>query len=127
MLYQILIKKELKELAKKFNKAIFPGIQGGPLMHVIAAKAVSFGEALKPEFKDYQHRVVENAKALADANAAALVEEVELKEGRLTAVVRDLLASDTRRRELGACISSFAKEDACNRIWQDIVSLTDKR
>ena len=56
-----------EELAKKFNKAIFPGIQGGPLMHVIAAKAVSFGEALKPEFKDYQHRVVENAKALAEA------------------------------------------------------------
>ena len=60
-----------EDLAKKFNKAIFPGIQGGPLMHVIAAKAVSFGEALKPEFKDYQHRVVENAKALA----AALLEE----------------------------------------------------
>ena len=56
-----------EELAKKFNKAIFPGIQGGPLMHVIASKAVSFGEALKPEFKDYQHRVVENAKALAEA------------------------------------------------------------
>ena len=56
-----------EELAKKFNKAIFPGIQGGPLMHVIAAKADSFGEALKPEFKDYQHRVVENAKALAEA------------------------------------------------------------
>ena len=56
-----------EELAKKINKAIFPGIQGGPLMHVIAAKAVSFGEALTPEFKDYQHRVVENAKALADA------------------------------------------------------------
>ena len=56
-----------EELAKKFNKAIFPGIQGGPLMHVIAAKAVSFGEALTPEFKDYQHRVVENAKALAEA------------------------------------------------------------
>ena len=56
-----------EELAKKFNKAIFPGIQGGPLMHVIAAKAVSFGEALTPEFKNYQHRVVENAKALAEA------------------------------------------------------------
>ncbi len=56
-----------EELAKKFNKAIFPGIQGGPLMHVIAAKAVSFGEALKPEFKEYQHRVVENARVLAKA------------------------------------------------------------
>jgi glycine hydroxymethyltransferase len=50
-----------------FNKAIFPGIQGGPLMHVIAGKAVCFGEALKPEFKTYQKQVVKNAKALADA------------------------------------------------------------
>ncbi|MGM9629601.1 serine hydroxymethyltransferase [Butyricicoccus sp.] len=55
-----------EELAKKFNKAIFPGTQGGPLMHVIAAKAVCFGEALKPEFKEYQTQVAKNAKALAD-------------------------------------------------------------
>ncbi|SMC36412.1 serine hydroxymethyltransferase [Papillibacter cinnamivorans] len=54
------------ELGPKIDKAIFPGTQGGPLMHVIASKAVSFGEALKPEFKEYQKRIVENAKALAD-------------------------------------------------------------
>jgi glycine hydroxymethyltransferase len=53
-------------LAKKFNSAIFPGLQGGPLMHVIAGKAVAFGEALTPEFKLYARAVVENAKALAD-------------------------------------------------------------
>lgn len=53
-------------LAKKINSAIFPGTQGGPLMHTIAAKAVCFGEALKPEFKEYQARIVENAKALAE-------------------------------------------------------------
>ena len=53
-------------LAKKFNSAIFPGIQGGPLMHVIAGKAVAFGEALRPEFKEYQKQVVLNAQALAD-------------------------------------------------------------
>ena len=53
-------------LAKKINSAVFPGTQGGPLMHVIAAKAVCFGEALKPEFKEYQQRIIENAKALAD-------------------------------------------------------------
>ncbi|WP_103332601.1 serine hydroxymethyltransferase [Pseudotabrizicola formosa] len=53
-------------LAKKFNSAIFPGIQGGPLMHVIAAKAVAFGEALRPEFKTYQAQVIKNAQALAD-------------------------------------------------------------
>lgn len=53
-------------LAKKFNSAIFPGIQGGPLMHVIAGKAVAFGEALRPEFKEYQKQVIANAQALAD-------------------------------------------------------------
>jgi glycine hydroxymethyltransferase len=52
-------------LAKKFNSAVFPGMQGGPLVHVIAAKAVAFGEALRPEFKAYAAAVVENAKALA--------------------------------------------------------------
>jgi glycine hydroxymethyltransferase len=52
-------------LAKKFNSAVFPGNQGGPLMHVIAAKAVAFGEALRPEFRDYARNVVSNAKALA--------------------------------------------------------------
>jgi glycine hydroxymethyltransferase len=54
------------ELAKKFNSAIFPGLQGGPLMHVIAAKAVAFGEALRPDFKLYARAVVENARALAE-------------------------------------------------------------
>ncbi|HYF52997.1 MAG TPA: serine hydroxymethyltransferase [Salinarimonas sp.] len=55
-----------EDLAKRFNSAIFPGLQGGPLMHVIAAKAVAFGEALRPEFKLYARSVVENARALAD-------------------------------------------------------------
>ena len=52
-------------IAKKINSAVFPGLQGGPLMHVIAAKAVAFGEALRPEFKSYAHAIVTNAKALA--------------------------------------------------------------
>lgn len=56
-----------EEHAKAVNKAIFPGTQGGPLMHIIAAKAVCFGEALKPEFKTYQEQVVKNARALAEA------------------------------------------------------------
>lgn len=55
-----------EEIAKKIDKAIFPGIQGGPLMHVIAGKAACFGEALTDEFKEYQKRVVKNAKALSD-------------------------------------------------------------
>ena len=60
-----------EEIAKAINKAIFPGIQGGPLMHVIAGKAVCFGEALKPEFKEYQGQIIKNAQALA----ATLLEE----------------------------------------------------
>ena len=60
-----------EEYAKAINKAIFPGTQGGPLEHIIAAKAICFGEALKPEFKTYQQQVLKNSKALAQA----LVEE----------------------------------------------------
>ena len=59
-----------EELAKKINKAVFPGTQGGPLEHVIAAKAVCFGEALRPEFKEYARKIVENAQVLADALTA---------------------------------------------------------
>ena len=55
-----------KEYAKLINKEVMPGIQGGPLMHVIAAKAVAFQEAMQPEFKEYQKRIVENAKTLAE-------------------------------------------------------------
>ncbi|MFT8244434.1 serine hydroxymethyltransferase [Roseomonas sp. BN140053] len=65
-------------LAKKFNSAVFPGLQGGPLMHVIAAKAVAFGEALRPEFRTYARQVVSNARALA----ASLVEQgLEISTG----------------------------------------------
>ncbi len=60
-----------EELAKKIDKGVFPGTQGGPLMHTIAAKAVCFGEALKPEFKEYQKQIIKNAQALA----STLVEE----------------------------------------------------
>ncbi|NOQ36788.1 MAG: aminotransferase class I/II-fold pyridoxal phosphate-dependent enzyme [Methylococcaceae bacterium] len=62
----LILCKSNPELEKKFNSNIFPGIQGGPLMHVIAAKAVSFKEALEPEFKTYQQQVVKNAKAMAE-------------------------------------------------------------
>ena len=55
-----------EQFAKQIDKAIFPGIQGGPLMHVIAAKAVCFGEALKPEFKEYQKQIIKNAKVLSE-------------------------------------------------------------
>jgi len=56
-----------EELAKKINSAIFPGLQGGPLMHVVAAKAVAFGEALQPAFKLYANSIIANAKALAES------------------------------------------------------------
>src|SRR5205085_7468276 len=61
-----LIRCNDETVAKKLNSAIFPGLQGGPLMHVIAAKAVAFAEALRPDFKIYAKNVVENAKALAE-------------------------------------------------------------
>jgi glycine hydroxymethyltransferase len=59
-----------EEIAKKIDKAVFPGAQGGPLMHIIGAKAVAFGEALRPEFKAYARQVVANARALAEALSA---------------------------------------------------------
>ncbi len=65
-----------KEWEQKLNKSVFPGIQGGPLMHVIAAKAVAFGEALQPEFKDYAKQIKANAKALAEVLIAEGVEIV---------------------------------------------------
>jgi glycine hydroxymethyltransferase len=61
----LILARHNEELMKKFNSAVFPGGQGGPLMHVIAAKAVSFLEALQPEFKAYQQQVVDNARAMA--------------------------------------------------------------
>ncbi len=62
----IIIARENEEIAKKLNSAVFPGMQGGPLMHVIAAKAVAFKEALAPEFKSYQEQVIKNAQAMAN-------------------------------------------------------------
>ena len=61
----LILAKANPELEKKFNSLVFPGIQGGPLMHVIAAKAVAFKEALEPSFRDYQQRVLDNARAMA--------------------------------------------------------------
>src|SRR5690606_30935067 len=61
----IILAKSNPEIEKKLNSLVFPGTQGGPLMHVIAAKAVAFKEALQPEFKQYQQQVVANARAMA--------------------------------------------------------------
>ncbi len=65
-----------EEFAKAIDKAVFPGLQGGPLMHVIAAKAVSFGECLKPEFASYQQQIVKNAKAMSEVFASSGVNMV---------------------------------------------------
>ena len=61
----LILAKSNEEIEKKLNAAVFPGAQGGPLMHVIAAKAVCFKEALEPEFKTYQKQVIANAQAMA--------------------------------------------------------------
>ena len=65
-----------EEIATKVNKAIFPGIQGGPLMHIVAAKAICFGEALKPEFKEYGKRIISNCKALENSLCAQGIDMV---------------------------------------------------
>jgi glycine hydroxymethyltransferase len=66
----LILARKNDELTKKFNSLVFPGTQGGPLMHVIAAKAVAFKEAMDPSFKDYQQQVCDNAKVMADMLAA---------------------------------------------------------
>ncbi|MDD4715729.1 MAG: serine hydroxymethyltransferase [Oscillospiraceae bacterium] len=83
-----------KELGQKINKAIFPGSQGGPLMHIIAAKAVALGEALKPEFKVYQEQILKNARALADA---LLREGMDLVSG---GTENHLMLLDLRKMDL---------------------------
>lgn len=83
-----------EEYAKKINKAVFPGLQGGPLMHVIAAKAVAFAEAMKPEFREYQENVVKNARAFA---AALQGEGFRLVSGGTD---NHLLLADVRNKDL---------------------------
>jgi glycine hydroxymethyltransferase len=96
-----------QELAKKLNSAVFPGMQGGPLMHVIAAKAVAFGEALRPSFRLYAKNVVENAKALAETLKASGLDIVsggtdthlmlvDLRRKRLTGKVAEMALGRTR-------------------------------
>jgi glycine hydroxymethyltransferase len=96
-----------EDIARRVNSAIFPGIQGGPLMHVIAAKAVAFGEALRPEFKTYQAQVVKNAQALAD----------ELMKGGLDIVTggtdTHLMLVDLRPKG----VKGNATEKALGRAW----------
>jgi len=101
-----------EDLGKKFNSAIFPGLQGGPLMHVVAAKAVAFGEALRPEFKDYIKSVVANCQIMA----------ATLKEGGYEIVSggtdSHLALVDLRPKSLTGDISEKALERAfmtCNK------------
>ena len=88
-----------EELAKQIDKAIFPGIQGGPLMHIIAAKAVALGEALTDEFKEYQKKIVENAKVLSEA---LIAEGLEIVSGGTDnhLMLLDLRNTDITGKEL---------------------------
>src|ERR1700692_3786313 len=101
-----------EELAKKLNSAVFPGMQGGPLMHVIAAKAVAFGEALRPSFRLYAKNVVENAKALAETLKARGLDIVS--GGTDT----HLMLVDLRKKHLTGKVAEAALERAhitCNK------------
>lgn len=101
-----------EDLGKKFNSAIFPGIQGGPLMHVIAGKAVAFGEALRPDFKSYAQQIVANAKALA----ATLVESgLDIVSGGTDT---HLMLVDLRPKKLTGNVAESSLERAnitCNK------------
>jgi glycine hydroxymethyltransferase len=100
------------DLAKKFNSAIFPGIQGGPLMHIIAAKAVAFGEALRPEFKVYSKGVMDNAKAMGEVLVS---NGFDLVSGGTDS---HLILVDLRPKKLTGNISEKALERAhitCNK------------
>ena len=90
-----------EEFAKAIDKAIFPGTQGGPLMHTIAAKAVCFGEALKPEFKEYGKKIVSNCKALADGLTKRGVKLVSGGTDNHVLLI-DLRNSDVTGKELEA-------------------------
>ena len=88
-----------EEMAKKINKAVFPGTQGGPLMHIIAAKAVAFGEALQPAYKEYQHQIVKNAKVLSEE---LLARQIQLVSGGTDnhLMLIDLRGTDVTGKEL---------------------------
>jgi len=101
-----------EEFAKKVNSRVFPGLQGGPLMHAIAGKAVAFGEALKPEFRDYARRIVENCRALAEG----LVEGgLDLVSGGTDnhLILVDLIEADTTGKELEETLESVGV--TCNK------------
>jgi glycine hydroxymethyltransferase len=101
-----------EEFAKKVNSRVFPGMQGGPLMHAIAGKAVAFGEALKPEFKDYSRRVVENCKAMADG---LLESGLDLVSGGTDnhLILVDLKEAGTTGKELEETLESVGV--TCNK------------
>jgi glycine hydroxymethyltransferase len=101
-----LILTNSEELSKKMNSKIFPGIQGGPLEHIIAGKAVAFGEALKPEFKTYSEKVVSNAKALAEQ---LLAEGFQLVTGGTD---NHLILLDLSNREVTGKVAEIALDEA---------------
>ena len=101
-----------EEFAKKVNSRVFPGMQGGPLMHAIAGKAVAFGEALQPEFKDYAQRIVDNAKAMAEGLMEGGVDLVSGGTDNHLMLV-DLRNTDTNGKELEELLDQIGV--TCNK------------
>jgi glycine hydroxymethyltransferase len=106
------------DIAKKINSAIFPGIQGGPLMHIIAAKAVALGEALRPEFKVYQNQIITNAKVLAESLLAGGLELVSGGTDNHLMLI-DLRKNDISGKELEARLDSVRITANKNKIVDD--------
>ncbi len=124
------------EFGKQFNKAIFPGIQGGPLMHVVAAKAVAFKEALSDEFKVYQQQVLDNAKALADESknitgkeAQFLLDEIGITANRNTIPFEPLSPFVTSGIRLGtpALTTRGLKEEDIREVADIIADVIENR
>ena len=111
-----------EDIAKKINSAIFPGLQGGPLMHVIAAKAVAFGEALRPDFKVYAQHVVENARALA----ASLLKQagLDIVSGGTD---NHLMLVDLRPKEATGKAAEKALDRACDHLQQERHSVRSRQ
>ena len=112
-----------EELAKDIDRAVFPGMQGGPLMHIIAAKAACFYEAMQPEFKDYAKQVILNAKALEKIGAAKIILNDEIDGKKLNDTIMEMIKDKKELLEMGKNAYSISTADAEEKIYKEIKKL----
>ena len=112
-----------EELAKDIDRAVFPGMQGGPLMHIIAAKAACFYEAMQPEFKDYAKQVILNAKALEKIGAAKIILNDEIDGKKLNDTIMEMIKDKKELLEMGKNAYSISTANAEEKIYNEIKKL----